>query len=96
MFIKAAMQATSSVLMAETVTLAFATTLSTHLELSNVNFISDNRQLVNFLNGSDLSNPPDWRIKPFTKMVTSSAAVADSSIHRIKRRHKQMAGSLTR
>jgi hypothetical protein len=65
-YIKAKMMHTTSVIMAEAAALALATQVTENLQLSDISFLSDNQQLVRFMNGSDLSNPPDWRMKPFT------------------------------
>jgi hypothetical protein len=69
-FIKAAMQDSSSVLMAETAALALAAALSKHLEHHSAHLLSDIQQLVHFPNGAELSNPPDWRIKPYTQFIS--------------------------
>ena len=95
-FIKAAMQDSTSVLMAESAALALATVLLEKLELQDAIFLSDNQQLVHFLNGADLSNPPDWRIKPYTQMISPLLAGTSSSIRKISRSQNQMADSLAR
>jgi ribonuclease HI len=95
-FIKAAMQNSSSVLMAESAALAFAAALLNHLEFHNTNLLSDNQQLVHFLNGADLSNPPDWRIKPYTHIISSLMAGTNSIVRKIRRAQNQMADSLAR
>jgi len=61
-YIKAAMQHSTSVLMAE------AAAITAQLQLQHTNFLSDSQQLVDFLNSSDHSNPPDWRIKYLTQL----------------------------
>jgi hypothetical protein len=76
--------------MAEAVSLAFAATVTETLNLSNVNFLSDCQQLVHFLNAADQSNPPDWRIKPF------SARSRESKIFKIKRQLNTTADALAR
>jgi hypothetical protein len=65
-YIKARLTACSSVLMAEAAALALAVNVTHHMNLTNINFLSDCDQLVQFLNAADHSNPPDWRIKYFT------------------------------
>jgi len=65
-FIKAAMQNSTSVLMAESPAMMVAAMLLQKLNLQEATLLSDNQQLVHFLNRADLSNPPDWRIKPYT------------------------------
>ena len=58
-YIKAAMKETSSVLMAEAAALALAATVAKHLDLHQVSFLSDNQQLVNFLNNANPDDLPD-------------------------------------
>jgi ribonuclease HI len=67
-FIKALMQESSSVLMAESAALALAANLLNQIQCRRYTIFSDNQQLVQFLNKSNLSNPPDWRVKPTLKM----------------------------
>ena len=45
--------------MAEAAALALAAAVTAHLQIQRINFLSDNQELVNFFNSSDLSNPPD-------------------------------------
>jgi ribonuclease HI len=71
-FIKAFLQVSSSVLMAESAALALAIYICRNMNLQHVNFYSDTQLLVDCLNGPDSSNPPDWRIKPFTHFVQST------------------------
>jgi ribonuclease HI len=68
MYIKAKLHACTSVIMAEAAALALASVIIDKLNITGVNFLSDSEQLVHFLNKEDLSNPPDWRIKPFTQL----------------------------
>jgi len=56
-FIKAVMQDSTSVLMAESTALSLAAVLLKTLELQDATLLFDNQQLVHFLNGADLSNP---------------------------------------
>jgi ribonuclease HI len=95
-FIKAAMQDSLSVLMAESTALALAANLLQTLELPNANLLSDSQQLVHFLNGTDLSNPPDWRIKPYTQLISSVISHSNIPVRKINRTHNQMADSLAR
>jgi putative N-acetylmannosamine-6-phosphate epimerase len=66
-YIKATMSDSSSVIMAEATALALAAAVTERLNIHHINFLSDNQQLVHFFNGSDGSNPPDWRIKHLTQ-----------------------------
>jgi hypothetical protein len=66
MYIKAKLHAYTLVLMAKAAALALASAITHKLNITGTNFLSDSEQLVHFLNKDDLSNPPDWWIKPFT------------------------------
>jgi hypothetical protein len=39
------------------------------MKLQEATLLSDNQQLV--LNGTNLSNSPDWRTKPYTQTISS-------------------------
>jgi ribonuclease HI len=84
-YIKAAMKGTSSVLMAEAAALALAATVTKHLDLQQVLFLSDNQQLVNFLNNPNPDDPPDWRIKYYTQTFINLSNATAHRVHRIKR-----------
>jgi hypothetical protein len=70
--------------MAEAAAMALAATLleSLQLYLQQGTILSDNQQLVNFLNDSDLAHPPDWRIKPYTQMALHTDYQHLSAQHR--------------
>jgi hypothetical protein len=69
------MQDSTSVLKAKSsAMMMLATVLLKSLELQDATLLFDNQQLVHFLNGADLSNPPDWRIKPYTQRISSLLA----------------------
>jgi hypothetical protein len=53
--------------MAEAAALALGAQLLKALQVHQPFFLSDNQQLVSFLNGTDHTNPPQWEIKPFTQ-----------------------------
>jgi ribonuclease HI len=95
-FIKATMQESSSVIMAESAALALAANLLNQLQCRNTIILSDNQQLVHFLNGANLSNPPDWRIKSFTQIAANLLSATTSQVRRIKRNQNQMADSLAK
>jgi hypothetical protein len=61
-----------SVLTAEAAALALAALISERLGFQQVNFLSDNQQLINFLHDSDNANPPDWTMKYYTQMFYNS------------------------
>ena len=79
--------------MAESATIALAAQLLGHLQGHQKTLLSDNQQLVNFLNGSNLSNPPDWIIKPYTQITATLLLGTNLVVRRIGRTHNQMADS---
>jgi len=95
-FVKALLQESSSVLMAESAALALATDLLNQIQCTRYTIFSDNQQLVYFLNKSNLSNPPDWRIKPYSQSAANLLAIYSTQVRRIKRTQNQMADSLAR
>jgi ribonuclease HI len=95
-FIKAAMRNSSSVLMAEAGALALVAVLLKQIQLHHTTLLSDNQQLVHFLNGSDLSHPPDWRMKPYTQIISSTLPGTTTAIRKITRTQNQMADLLAR
>jgi ribonuclease HI len=93
MFIKAFMQGSTSVLMAESTALALATSLCRMMNLEDISFFTDSQLLVNCINRENTAHPPDWRIKPFTQAIVSS--LQDSyKVHKIPRIQNYMAHSL--
>lgn len=58
-FIKATMKNLTSVIMAEAVVMALALEIIIALHIQQVSILLDNKQLVHFINGSDLTHPPD-------------------------------------
>ena len=93
-FVKALLQESSSVLMAESTALALATDLLNQIQCTRYTIF--NQHLVHFLNQSNLSNPPDWRIKPYSKSAANLLAIYSTQVRRIKRTQNQMADSLAR
>jgi hypothetical protein len=63
--------------------LALAASILNQLHETYVHYLVDNQLLVNFTNGVDLFDPPDWRITPFTQLVRTPLAGISSSVHRI-------------
>jgi hypothetical protein len=57
-YIKAGIADSVSVVMAEAAALALAAAVTERLHLNNINFLSDNQELVNFFNNRDRSMPP--------------------------------------
>jgi ribonuclease HI len=95
-FIKAAMKVSSSVLMAETAAIALAARVLQSLQMQQCTILTNSQQLVHFINGNDLEHPPDWRIKPYTQIISSSAQASSIAICKIKRRQNQMTDLLAR
>lgn len=95
MLLKAALQDSSSILMAEAATLALVTTLLNHMDIHSAHLVSDNQLLVNYINGPYSPNPPDWRIKPYAEIV-SSTLPSSCRIYQIRRMQNHMADSLAR
>jgi ribonuclease HI len=81
--------------MAESAALALAISLCRNMNLEPVQFYSDIQLLVDCLNGPDPSNPPDWRIKTFTRIVQISLIDA-YQVFKIPRAQNRMADSLAR
>lgn len=84
-YIKAAMQDSASVLMAEAAALALAAAVTARLQIQHTNFLTDNQELVHFLNSSDHSNPPDWRIKHLTQLFINFSQNRDTTTFKIKK-----------
>jgi hypothetical protein len=76
--------------------LALAVQVALHMDLTSISFLSDNEQLVKFLDSPDHSHPPDWRIKHFTQMFSNHAILRDLKIHEISRNLNITADALAR
>jgi hypothetical protein len=90
------MKATTSVLMAEAAALALVATITNIFGLQQVSFLSDNQQLVYFLNAPDQANPPDRRIKYYTQIFINLSTSGGNRIHRIKRDQNYTADTLAK
>ncbi|OQU90593.1 hypothetical protein SORBI_3001G004550 [Sorghum bicolor] len=66
------------------------------MNISDCHFLSDCQQLVYFLNREDITNPPDWRIKPFTQIFANCVTNRQSYLHKIHRSLNSTADSLAR
>jgi ribonuclease HI len=87
------MQDSSSVVMAESAALTLATSLCRQMGLQRISFFTNNQLLVNCINGDYPSNPPNWRIKPYTQTIVAS--LQDSyKVIKISRHHNHMVHSL--
>jgi hypothetical protein len=82
--------------MAEAAALALAAMVNDRLNFNNTAFLSDCQQLVHFLNTTDQTYPPDWRIKPFTQIFTNCSAYRQAKIFEISRNLNSTADSLAR
>jgi hypothetical protein len=82
--------------MAEAAALALASSITQAMQIHNCNFLSDCQQLVHFLNKPHLSNPPDWRIKPFTQHFANNANHTSSRLFKINRNLNSTADGLAR
>jgi hypothetical protein len=65
------------------------------MNLEQLNLYSDSQLLVDCLNGPDPSNPPNWRIKPFTQIIQHSLKTS-YTVCKVPRAQNMMADSLTR
>ena len=75
---------TVSVVMAEAPAMALAAAVTESLHFHNINFLSDNQELVNFFNNRDRSTPPDWRIKHLTQNFINSTMQRNTSVFKIR------------
>lgn len=82
-YIKAMLRDSSSVLMAEAAALALGAQVLCALGVQQLFFLSDNQQLVNFFNGNDHNNPPQWEIKPFTQSFINNTSSNNARLFRI-------------
>jgi hydrogenase maturation factor HypF (carbamoyltransferase family) len=71
--------------------MALAAIITHRLNMQQIIFLSDNQQLVHFLNALDQANPPEWRIKHFTQMVTNFTRQRNARILRIQRTQNKTA-----
>lgn len=94
-YVKATLNAATSVLMAEAAALAMAALITHKLGLQ-VNFLSDNQQLVHFLNDQDQTNPPEWRIKYYTQVFCNFTAPTNTRSYRIQRTQNQTTDALAK
>jgi ribonuclease HI len=81
--------------MVESTALALASSLCRKMNLEHMQFYTDSQILSDCINGPGPSNPPDWRIKPFTQLIQASFNVY-YLVAKIPRSENQMADSLAR
>jgi hypothetical protein len=94
--IQARLQMCTCVLMAESAALALAALMVSRLNIMECSFLSDCEQLVRFINSLDHSNPPDWRIKPFTQIFSNLYRASSSKLLKISRNFNSTADALAR
>jgi len=92
--IQARLQCCTSVLMVEVAALALSAMITSMLNITGCTFLSDYQQLVHFINSLDHSNPPDWRIKPFTQIFSNSNQDYSSRLCKISKNLNHLADSL--
>jgi len=85
LYIKALINNTTSVIMAEAAALALAALVSTMLQIEEISYLTDSQLLVTYLNGPDLRNPPHWDVKPFTERFLSSVANRRIQVLKVQR-----------
>lgn len=95
-YIKAQLSGCSSVLMAEAASLALVASITQALNINSCNYLSDCQQLVHFMNNKDSTNPPNWRIQPFTKVFTNTTRLQATRIFKISRSQNTTADVLER
>lgn len=93
-YIQATMQNVLSVLMAETAALSLAAVVSNRMKLQQVNFLSDNQQIVSFLNMANRSTPPHWNIKFLTQEFLNSVPNQPIRVFKISRDKVSVAHTL--
>lgn len=76
----------TSVLMAEAASLTLAAVVAEKLNMTGVQFLSDSEQFLHLssycLNKAQPSDPPDWRVKPFTQLFYNIATTRDSQVYK--------------
>jgi len=71
--------------MAEAAALALAAQIVSAIGIQCPIFLSDNQQLVTFLNGSDHTNPPQREIKRFTQSFINLSSRSNAKIFKVQR-----------
>jgi hypothetical protein len=82
--------------MAEAASLALAIKIMHNLNITKCSFLSDCQQLVNFIISADHSDPPDWRIKPFTQTYLNLTNTISARLIKINRNNNTTADALAR
>jgi hypothetical protein len=71
--------------MAEAAALALAARIASVINLQRSNYLSDNDSSVKFFNSTDLSAPPDWRIKAITQDFINTNGANQTKVFKIAR-----------
>lgn len=95
-YIQAILKDSISVLMAEAAAMALAAEITERLNLNNINFLSDNQQLVQYFNSADLSTPPEWKIKHLAQIFINSTRQRNAKILKIGRTLNHTAHTLAK
>jgi hypothetical protein len=82
--------------MAKAAAIAMAALITDQLGFQQVNFLSYNQQLVNFLNEQNHTNPPNRRMKYYTQIFCNSAATRTTVIAKIQRSQNPRADALAK
>ena len=96
MNIKAALQDSASVLMAEAVAIALAAAITVQLGLHDTNFLWDSEELVRFFNSDEHANPPEWRIKHLAQQFVNCTQHRSTRIFKVHRTQNQTADMLAK
>lgn len=84
-YIKAVLNASTSVLMAEAAAIALAAQVVSALDIRNMSFPTDNQQLVKFLNSNNHDTPPRWDTKFFTQSFINNTRNCDPKMFKVPR-----------
>ena len=96
MNIKAALQDSASVLMAEAVAIALAAAITVQLGLHDTNFLWDSEELVRFFNSDEHANPPEWRIKHLAQQFVNCTQHRSTRVFKVHRTQNQTADMLAK
>lgn len=84
-YIKAKIDHVSSVLMAESASMALAAKICALLSISDISFLTDSQILASFFNGPDLDKPPQWEIKPYTQKFLNATGNYNWKVFKVQR-----------
>jgi hypothetical protein len=82
--------------MAEAASLALAATVIHRFNIIECSFLLDCEQLMHFINSTDHSNPPNWRIKPFTQIYDNFSTIISSRVLKVNRNNNTTTDALAR